>query len=509
MKVLKLLYVLYKIRLLSPLGLYRLTAALFRNGTNLLMLLDFAERTYGEKVVLVDEKEKISYKELLSQSEQLSMALKKIHGLRPGQKVGFLCINHASLVKSIFAVARLGSDIYLLNTEMSKKQFNQLQDIHDFDLLIYDPELNTLIEQSSYDKDKVFSYHENLPAINNLLFTSEKLKLSRTSASKIVLLTGGTTGKSKEAVHQPSLFNYLNPSLALLSKLNLLKYKTAYIATPIYHGYGIAVFVLCIALGKKVVINNDFKAEKACDLIRKHHVEVVTVVPLMIHKMLNTNTEDLRSLACIASGGAELSPKLVNKVSRELGDVLYNLYGTSEAGLNVIATPDDLKYSPITIGKRISGGQLDVLDKNDNKLGIGMVGELCVKNSWSMRNSNWIRTGDLGYQDHQGYYFLCGRTDDLVVSAGENVYPIELEQILITHPQIEDVAVIGINDEEFGQRLQVFVHTVEGPNLSKDELFDWLRPRLARFQMPKEIVFVNNMPYTHLGKRDKKRLSDL
>ena len=505
----KLISVLFKIKLLSPLGLFRLIFAIYKYGINVMMLLKVAESTYGNKIALVDDNETISYKQLLAQSEKLSIILKQKYQVKSDQKVGFLCKNHASLIKSIFATSLIGSDVYLLNTEMSKRQLDFLFKQHDFDLLIYDDELCSLVDQLSFSKNKVLSYHEHLPAINNLLHINStgNQKIQRTSLSKIMLLTGGTTGISKQVAHKPSLFNYLNPFLTLLTKLKLLHYQSAYIATPIYHGYGIAVLFLFIILGKKLVISNGFEAEKACTLIRNHQVEVVTVVPLMIHKMLQNNAEDLKSLACIASGGAELNPKLAREVMNQLGDVLYNLYGTSEAGLNIIATPQDLRYSINTIGRKIEGVQLRVLD---NKLRVkdGKIGRFCIKSRWSMtnRSSPWIESGDLGYRDKNGYYFLCGRTDDMVVSAGVNVYPIELEQILIEHPQIEDVAVIGIRDEDFGSRLKAFVHPVMNAELSHEELFAWLRPRVARFQVPKEIVFIENMPYTSVGKRDKKQL---
>lgn len=510
LKVIKLIYVLYRIKLLSPLGLYRVISALCKYGINVMALLCIAERAYGNKVALVDENETISYKQLLSQSEKLSILLKEKYSLKSGQKVGFLCKNHASLVKSIFAVSLLGADIYLLNAEMSKSQFNSFLEHYDFNFLVYDFELSSLIEQSNYIKDKILSYHDNLPAINNLLNTSvnEKLKIQRTSMGKIVILTGGTTGKFKVAAHKPSIFNFLNPFLTLLTRLNLIKYSTAYIATPIYHGYGVAVLFLFMSLGKKMVISNGFDAKKACHLIREHNIEVVTVVPLMIYKMLKNNPEDLKSLACIATGGAELNPKLVVEVFSKLGDILYNLYGTSETGLNIVATPQDLKYSANTIGKKINGVRLKILDDNKNEVKIGKIGQFCIKNRWSMRNGNhsWIETGDLGYQDNKGYYFLCGRADDMVVSAGENVYPIEVEQVLINHPQVEDAAVIGISDESFGQRLKAFVLLAKDANITKEELFEWLRSKVARFQLPKDIVFVDNMPYTPLGKLDKKQL---
>ena len=508
--IIKLIQVLNKLKLLSPLGLYRLISAISKYGINIMLLLKITEKTYGNKVALVDGNETVSFKQLLLQCEKLSIILKENYYLKDRQKVAFLCKNHASLVKSIFAVSGLGSDLYLLNSEMSKLQFNQLVNQHDFDFLIYDFELISFIEESEYRKEKILSYHENLPAIDNLLKINvdQTHRIQRSSMSKIVLLTGGTTGISKAVTHKPSIFKFLDPFSTLLSRLNLLTYNTAYIATPIYHGYGIAILFSFIALGKKVIINDGFNAEKACSLIREHKVEVITVVPLMIHKMLETSVEDLRSLRCIASGGAKLNPSIVKKVFCELGDVLYNLYGTSEAGLNIIATPQDLKYSANTIGKEIKGVKLKVMDDKIEVVD-GRIGQFCINNKWSMRNSKspWIDTGDLGYRDDNGYYFLCGRTDDMVVSGGENIYPIEVEQVLINHPLVEDVAVIGIVDEKYGQTLKAFVQKGKNDeNITKEALVEWLRPRVARFQLPKDIIFINSLPYTPLGKLDKKQL---
>lgn len=500
MMVFRLIKVLHHLQLLSSQGLYWLIASIYKNGINMMTLLKFAGEIYGDKVALVDGDEIVSYKQLLTQTEKLAIIFNEKYQLKTGQKVGFLCKNHASLVKAIFATSRLGPDIYLLNTEMSKMQLKQLVNQHDFDFLIYDFELSDFLEGSGYMKEKILS-----TAVHSTI--DEKCKLQRSSSSKIVLLTSGTTGKAKVVAHKPSLFNFLNPFLAILTRLKLVNYHTAYIATPIFHGYGIAILLACIALGKKVILRKGFHAKEACQLIHEHNVEVVTVVPLMIHKLLKTSAEDLTSLKCMASGGAELNPKLVEEVISKLGAVLYNLYGTSEAGLNMIATPEDLQYSANTIGKKIEGVRLKILDHEKMQVEGGRVGQFCIKNSWSMRNSekDWIETGDLGYRDKNGYYFLRGRTDDMVVSAGENVYPIEIEQLLIQHPLVEAVAVIGICDEQFGQRLQVFVQPVN-VHLTKEALMEWLRPRVARFQLPKDIVFVTSMPYTTLGKLDKKQL---
>lgn len=511
MRIVILIKILYKLRLLSPAGLFRLIEAIFQYGMNVMALLRIAERTYGQQVAIVDDHETITFQQLWSQSEHLAHIWKQVYGLNSDKKVGLLCRNHASLVKAIFAASYTGADLYMFNTEMNAGQLDSLLKGCDIDLLIYDEELTSLIEQSTYTKDKLLSYHDQLPAINNMhpSIMNEKYMRGRASSSKIMLLTGGTTGASKKVPHKPSLFQYLPPLSALLSRLHLFRYQTTYIATPIYHGYGIAFLLLCIALGKKSVLTAGFAATKACDLIRKHQVQVVTVVPLMIHKMLKHNPADLKSLAVIASGGAELNPKLAAEVFNTCGDILYNLYGTSEAGLMVIATPADLKASPKTIGRKIEHVRLSVLDHCHRKLGVGEIGQICMENTRLRLKANrtFVETGDLGYRDERGYYYLCGRTDDRVVSAGENVYPIDVEQILIQHPFVEDVAVIGIPDDTYGQRLKAFVQSAPHANLTKEQLLIWLRPRVARYQMPKEIVFVDQIPYTHLGKVDKKQLS--
>jgi len=509
MRIYKLLYILYKIKLLSPLSLFRLATAIYTNGINLLALLQFSAKSAGSRTALIDEQETLTYSELFEQSKELSVSLVEMYQLGSGKKVGLICRNHASLIKTIFAVSATGADIYLLNAEMSEIQLNSILEQHHFDLLVIDEERSHALEHSTHTHAILMSYHHTLPAINNLTPTTySSNKKRRSSAGKLVLFTGGTTGHAKQAVHKPSLFNYLDPFYAFLNRLKILNYDTAYIATPIYHGYGVAVLLLFSALGKKVIVRRRFNAEIACSLIREHQVEVVTVVPLMLHKMLKTNVGDLKSLACIASGGAELNPKLIQETLSQLGEVLYNLYGTSEAGLNMIATPQDLAYSRCTIGKKINGVDLKILDEHKKEVKLGMIGQFCIKNKWSIRNgaNTWIETGDLGYQDKEGYYYLCGRTDSMIVSAGENVYPLEVEQVLLTHPLVEDASVIGVNDEHFGKRLKAFVLLAPGAETKTDEIMEWLRPRLSRFQIPKEIVLVDDLPYTSLGKLDKKQL---
>ncbi|WP_051302811.1 AMP-binding protein [Salibacterium aidingense] len=501
MKIAKLLSVLYQMKALTPKGMFSLAAAVLQHGINVMALLDFAKRRYGEKEALIEEEVTLTYQQLWSQAGTLAAVFYNRYGLRNGRKIAVLCQNHARLIQTIFAASRVGADIYLLNPEIGRQGFRQYVQQYSFDLLVYDSRAEEVVT-SSYAGEKVCSTREQDPSIPSLLQAAgrETQRIPRQSMGSLVLLTGGTTGKPKEAPHQPSLFSYLNPFLSMLSRLKLGKYETAYIATPLYHGYGIAVLLLFAALGKKIVIRRTFQAREACEVIRRYQIEVMTVVPIMLYKLMETDPDSLTPLDCIASGGAPLSPDLADKVIRRLGPVLYNLYGTSETGLLTIASPSELRYSLSTIGKPIHGVKMKVEED----------GELFVQNNASARNQAfvWISTGDLASRDLQGYYFLQGRSEERIVSGGENVYPIEIEQLLQHHPRIADAAVAGIPDEPFGERLKAWIQPALGAVLTEEELRLWLRSEAARFQMPKEIVFVSEIPYTPLGKVDKSQLKD-
>lgn len=509
MAAIKLLKVMHKIGFLSPPAFLRFLWAVCHDGINLMLLLAIGAKVYGEKTALVAGKETLTYRQLLERSETLAFALAAEYRLGKGTNTAFMCRSHAALIGALFAASRTGSTLYLLNPDMGFRQFDALAEGIGFDLVVYDEEFQNLVSGSLHVNKKLRSYSMQGPSVDRLA-TAQKMRpgvLKRASGSRIVLLTGGTTGKPKKAVHRPSLVNFLNPFSELTAKLQLATKSTAFIATPIFHGYGIAILLSLLALGKKVIIHERFEAGTACRLVQEHQVEIITVVPVMIEKMLKTDPGKLQSLTCIASGGAALNPKLVSQVQESLGDVLYNLYGTSEAGLNIIATPQDLALRAATVGKSLKGTHIKVFENGVAKKS-GEIGQLCVRNGWSMKNrkSGWLETGDLGYQDENGYYFLSGRTDDSIISGGNNIYPAEIEQALRSHPLIEEAAVVGVPDERYGASVKAFVQPTEGSSLTQEALAEWLQPMLANYQLPRAIEFMRELPYTEIGKLDKKLL---
>ena len=504
---------LYRTRLLTPIGLFRLAEAMLTTGINLMALLHLAAKLHPQRIALVDDREQLSYPQLWHQAEGLARALHRDYGIQRRQKVAIACRNHAAAIKAIFAVSRLGAHVFLLNPDMSAEQTLALVERLAIDFCIYDDpdEANPLWrERASLTPKALPTYHATTPCIDQLASTSEAAKdrLPTFKTGNIVVMTGGTTGQPKPASRKPSLFNFLPPFVALLRQIELDHYRSLYIATPIYHGFGLAALLMGVVLGAELYVTRRFKAEQACTLIAKHSIEVVTLVPLMLQRMMRHDAVALASLQRILTGGAALSPVLAQDTLDQLGPVIFNLYGTSEAGFCILGTPHLLSRKPASIGQPVWGVQAKIVNDAAPASDRDPIGRLCIRSAWSTRQARWIETGDLAYRDPDDDIFLCGRVDDMVVSGGENVYPIELENVLLQHPDLDSVAVWGIPDAEFGQRLKAVAVKKPSTPLTTATLRDWLKPRVARYQMPAVIEFRDELPYTTLGKLDKKLLRE-
>ncbi len=503
---------LYRTRLLTPIGLFYLVEAVLTTDINLMALLRIAAKLHPRRTAVIDERERLSYPQLWQQAESLAVALQVDYGIGRNQKVAIACRNHAATIKAIFAVSRLGAHVFLLNPEMSADQIQSLVERLAIDFYIYDhpkdEPIPNWLKDDLQTRKALPAYHATAASIDQLSLTPrpKNKRLKTVKAGNIVVMTGGTTGQPKPASRKPSALNFLPPFIALLDEIHLDQYQSVYIATPIYHGFGLAAMLMGVALGSQLYLTQRFEAAQACALIAKYQIELVTLVPLMLQRMLKCDPASLSSLRRILSGGAALSPALAQNALNRLGAIIFNLYGTSEAGFCILGKPALLSKKPASIGQPVWGVQARVVNDANQAVSSGEMGRFCIRSAWSTRKGGWIETGDRAYQDAEGDFFLCGRVDDMVISGGENVYPIELENILTQHPEVDSVAVFGIPDEEFGQRLKAVVVQKQDAMLTPQRLRDWLKPRTARHQMPAVIEFRNELPYTALGKLDKKSL---
>lgn len=491
---------LYRKNIISPKGLYTLVSSVLGSGMNLLSLLKYSARTYPKRMAVTCENASITYNDLYQQSKKTAAVLFHQYNIHPGKRIAFLCDNHLAFVQACFAASATGADIFLINPVISPQQFKDLTGNINPDLLVYDESYVRLTENINLSKTTA---RELLHTVNESKHLS---KCPRKRSGKIVLLSSGTGGHFKTTGRKTKAGNFTNPFFALLKNAHLDRYQSVYIATPLFHGFGFAALCMSLLLGTHVFLLEKFNAAKACEMVGKSRVEVITLVPLMLKRMMQEDAQALSGVKCLLSGGASLPHSLVQESVQRYGKTLYNLYGTSEAGFTMMAGSDELLNYPGTIGKKIKGVSFAIKNNHGIKTTVNETGSLYMKTKWAVKKNSWTDTGDLAYLDQNGYCYLNGRADEMIVSGGQNVYPIELESILLQYPGVRETVVIGVQDEDYGQRLKAYVVTAENSSASTGEIFDWLTTRAARYQLPKEIVLVKEIPYNSIGKPLKQHL---
>ncbi|MCU0682801.1 MAG: fatty acid--CoA ligase family protein [Polyangiaceae bacterium] len=302
-----------------------------------------------------------------------------------------------------------------------------------------------------------------------------------------------------------------------------------YVACPLYHATAYAFVSITLLLGAKVVLGDEFHPAAFDEDVRRHGVTHSAIVPTMLYRLVEAARAEARqgaprarsaTLRALFVGGAPLTPALASAALEAFGDVLYQFYGATETGIVTFATPDDLRRAPGTIGRALRGNDVRLLDERGEPVAEGEVGELYVKNAWSFdayhnngeataagRRAGRFSVGDLARRDAAGRYFLCGRKRELIISGGVNVYPAEVEAALAEHPDVAEAAVVGVPDDEWGERVRAYVVAREGRAPASAGLLAHCRERLSGPKVPREIVFLEALPRTPTGKVKKGELS--
>lgn len=505
---------LYRARLVTPLGVYRLLRALQDKGSNLMVLLDVTARIHGDAVALAEADRTTSYRQLYQEVRHLAYHLRHTYDLQPRQRVALSGRNHGDWVRALFACSYLGVDLYLLPSSLPTTLLVEHLERHCIDGLIHDLEDWEAVHRSGFEGWRLLFDHLTFPSVRSLSQTTPKVRfrLSRRSNGRLIVLTGGTTGAPQAASRKPSLRRFLSPFFALLRSLDLGTYRSTYLATPLYHGFGLSGLLVAVALGAKVVLTRRFELDIATKLLLRHQVQVWVVVPTQLRKLLTRSSIELIYTRLILSGGAALPPDLIQEAQTLSRVRIANLYGTSEVGFCFLAAPEDLERYPDSIGRPVKGAAVQLRDKQGQVLTTpNAVGELYVSANWSAQeqsSENWVATGDLAESNAIGYYFLRGRTSERIVSGGVNVFPQQVQDLIVSHPAVVECAVIGVKDELFGERLKAYVVVASYAQLSEADLRDWLVLHTTKAQRPREVVFVDMLPLTALGKVDKKALED-
>lgn len=494
-----------------------LTAAMTRWGPTFAAPYAAAALATPHRTAVIDDHGTVTFSEVDRASTAVAKGLAAL-GVRRGQRLGIACFNHRDAVEAIVASAKLATVPVLLNTSFAGPQLDEVLDREDVDALVIDESLAPLLDDGIFDGPVVLAdtspdrADDGRPTSATLRRTGRlSPPLFASAPQQPVLLTSGTTGVPKGA--RRSARPDLTTATAVIGEIPFRHDDTVMITSPVFHAWGFAQLGLAAVFGSTVVLSHRFDAEATLQRIERDRVTVLVVVPTILQRLLASpalDSTDLSSLRIVASSGSALPPSVVTEWFERVGPNLYNLYGSTEVGQATLATPTDLVDLPATAGRPLPGSVVRLFDESGREVPQGEVGRIFVGNSAQFDEytgggtkemvDGLMSSGDVGYLDADGRLFVTGRADDMIVSGGENVFPREIEELLLTLDAVTDVAVVGVPDDDFGQRLVAHVVAAPGAEIDADDVRTAVSTRLARHKVPRDVVFVDELPRTATGK---------
>jgi len=482
---------------------------------------------HGERTAVIDERGELTYRQLDERVNAIANAW-RAHGLRAGEGVAILARNHRGFLEAVFAAAKCGARVVLLNTSFAGPQIREVASREGTDLLVYDDEYSQVLEGIEPPRGRWRAWvddDDGPPASDTLDALAESGDRSGppkpAESPRITILTSGTTGSPKGAPRgEPRSLGLIG---GLLSKVPFRAGEVTELCAPMFHALGFAQAMVGVGLGSTLVVRRRFDPERTLASLEEHRASAMVAVPVMLARILELGEErirqrDLRELRIIFVSGSALGADLARKTLSVFGPVLYNLYGSTEVAYATIATPEDLEACPTTAGRVVRGSVVKIFDEEGNEVPPGESGRIFVGNLSQFEGytggggkeqiQGLLSSGDIGHFDHEGRLFIDGRDDEMIVSGGENVFPAEVEELLAAHEAVSEAAVIGVEDEKFGQRLKAFVVVREGHSLSEEEAKAYVKENLANYKVPREVAFVEELPRNATGKILKRELAE-
>ncbi|MBB5912056.1 fatty-acyl-CoA synthase [Nocardia transvalensis] len=487
-----------------------------------------AARVWPGNVAAVDERGSLTYRELDEQSTALARGLRGL-GVGPGTVIGILARDHRGLLLAMVAAGKLGARLALMNTGFAKPQFAEVCERENVKAVLHDSEFVGLLDALPPELPRVLTWvdegHE-LPdgatSIDELVAANDSTPLPLPQkCGGFIILTSGTTGLPKGAPRDK-----VSPlsTVQVIDRIPFPRQGTMMIVSPIFHSTGQATWLVAAGLGNKVVLIRRFDAETTLRKIAEHKVELLVAVPTMLHRMVELDPAvrakyDLSSLKAIVLAGSALSPELTVRATEAFGHVLHNLYGSTECAVATVAQPQDLALAPGTAGRAPVTCEVVLFDDEGHRIrGTHVTGRIFIRSGAPFKGytdgrhkqiiGDYMSSGDVGHFDEHGLLFVDGRDDDMIVSGGENVFPQEVENLLLERPDVFDAAVIGVDDVEFGKRLRAFIVPESGVTPDAEEIKAYVKGTLARYKVPRDIVFLDELPRNTTGKLVRRALAD-
>ena len=513
---------LVRVRLLAALRpdkYVRMAAAVRREGMSTTIGIATSARRCPDRPALVDEIGTLSYQQLDFRCNALAAALQALVGGTP-TAIGIMCRNHRGFVEALAAANKVGADVLLLNTSFAGPALAEVVAREGVDTMVYDEEFTSAVERALADNSgcrRIIGWTDD-PDSHDV--TVEKLIAAHvgqraaksTRSGRLILLTSGTTGTPKGAKHSGGGPKELQ---VLLERVPWRTEETTVIAAPMFHAWGLGQLLMSTIMACTVVTRRKFDPEATLELVDRYRASGLSVVPVMLDRIMELPSETLkkysgRSLRFVNASGSRMRPDVVIAFMDRFGEVVYNNYNATEAGMIAVATPKDLRSAPDTAGRPAVGTEIRILDDDFRRLTRGEIGQIFVHNSsqfdgYTSGNTKdfhegFMASGDVGYMDDAGRLFVVGRDDEMIVSGGENVYPIEVEKTLVKHDGVAEASVVGVDDEKYGQRLVAFVVLADGASATSETLKRHVHDCLANYKVPRDITIVDELPRSSTGK---------
>jgi fatty-acyl-CoA synthase len=483
-----------------------------------------AARRFGDHVAILDDRGALNYRDLDQRSNALANAWRAA-GAKAGDGVALLVRNHRGFAETLIATQKIGARAILLNTDFAGPQLREVATREGAQMLIYDEEFEPLLGELELPLGSYQAWTEQPGGERTLDALIDQGDRSMPPApaqhGSFIILTSGTTGTPKGA-KRDGQSKTLTRIGALVGSVPVRSGETMVIAAPLFHSLGFVNAILGLALGSTIVLRRRFSPDQVLRDISEQRAQMLVGVPIMLARVLDAYEvadprPDLWSLRIVLVAGSQLGATLAQRTLDLFGDVLYNLYGSTEVAFATIAGPADLRAAPDTVGPPTLGSRIRILDFHGRRVPAGTTGRIFVANAIPFQGytgggskeiiDGMMSSGDLGHFDEDGRLYIDGRDDGMIVSGGENVFPDEIEELLHGHDSISEAAAIGVPDEEFGQRLRVFVVKRKGAAISEEEVREYVKGNLARYKVPRDVVFLAELPRNPTGKVLKRELA--
>jgi fatty-acyl-CoA synthase len=512
------------IRPVRPDKLARMAAAYLKYGASPATGYTVGAIRHPDRLAIIDELGTLTFKEVDERTNALANAFAEA-GIGHGDGVAVLCRNHRGFAETTIALGKLGATALYLNTAFAAPQITDVMEREEPVAIVYDEEFAEMVDEGAKGRKRFIGWFDgpekpDCPVIEDLAESGDtKAPPKPESPGKFIILTSGTTGTPKGASRESP--ESLEPVAALFDKIPLRAGQKMMIAAPLFHSWGFLHFNFALGLGATIVLRRKFDPEMTLSDTAAHECRTLVVVPVMLQRILELGEEvirkyDLSALETIDASGSALPGELAEQVMEAFGPVLYNLYGSTEVAWATIATPEDLKVAPGTAGRPPRGTVVKLYDEDGKEVGEGETGRIFVGNEMQFEGytggggkdviDGLMSSGDVGHFDEGGRLFIDGRDDEMIVSGGENVFPREVEDLLASHDKVDEVAIIGVDDEKFGQRLKAFV--VKNGEVTEDEIKKHVKENLANYKVPRDVEFIDELPRNATGKVLKKDLQE-